>query len=218
MSDSNINDVSKLMLCKCIHVKYNGKKPIICSKISENKNGFCDDHKLISNNQNIIKSREAVTNIVINLLLKIKLTNNINIKKSNVLELFEFLTENIWFVMGQKGFRESLCNKLIEIESDGKYEDMKDGSTKQDEIFIKKIFKYKKIFLPELYDNFVGNDTDLISYYMKKLYNINDNANIIINNDIYNDNNKYNTNIIINNDIYNDDNKYNTNNENTIYI
>ena len=210
MSDSNTNDVSKLMLCKCIHVNYNGKKPIICPKISENKNGFCDDHKLISNNQNIIKLREAVTNIVINLLLKIKLTNNINIKKSNVLELFDFLTENIWFVIGEKGFRESLSNKLIEIESDAKYEDMKDGSTKEDVIFIKKIFKYKKIFLPELYDNFVGNDTDLISYYMKKLYNINENINIIINNDIYNDD----TNIIINND----DNKYNTNNENIIYI
>ena len=201
MSDSNINDVNKLMLCKCMHVKYNGKKPIICPKISENKNGFCDDHKLINNNENIIKLREAITNIVVNLLLKIKLTNNINVKKSSVLELFDFLTENIWFVMGQKGFRESLSNKLIEIESDAKYEDMKDGSTKQDEIFVKKIFKYKKIFLPELYDNFVGNDIDLISYYMKKLYNINDD-----------------TNIVINNDIYNDDNKYNINNENTIYI
>jgi hypothetical protein len=184
-----------------MHVKYNGKKPTICPKISANKNGFCDDHKLINNNQNIIKLREAVTNIVINLLLKIKLTNNINIKKINVLILFEFLTENIWFVMGQKGFRESLSNKLIEIEADAKYEDMKDGSTKEDEIFIKKIFKYKKIFLPELYDNFIGNDTELISYYMKKLYNINDNINIVINNNIYND-----------------DNKYDTNNENTIYI
>lgn len=196
MSGFNINDVNNLMLCKCIYVKYNGKKPTICPKISENKNGFCDDHKLTSNNQNIIKLREAVTNIIINLLLKIKLTNNINIKKSNVLELFEFLTENIWFVMSQKGFRESLSNKLIEIESEAKYEDMKDGSTKEDEIFTKKIFKYKKIFLPELYDNFVGNDTELISYYMKKLYNNNDDTNIIINN----------------NDI-----KY-KDNENTIYI
>jgi hypothetical protein len=95
------------------------------------------------------------------LLIRNHKDNVITIKtrKYIIIEIFEVLLNNLWYIAMHSNLRNIFASKIIEFETDT-----------NDSQFIDKLNYYKRILYPDLFDGFSGNMFQIVDHYANFIY------------------------------------------------